>query len=79
MNNDISVNVLSVEDKHVYICRKGWRHQRGINLMLIFEGDKWHYSEIKSSSRLLSSSNSKYKRKQYFCTDSLQGFTQELS
>ena len=27
MNNDISVNVLSVEDKDVYICRKGWRHQ----------------------------------------------------
>ena len=23
MNNDISVNVLSVEDKDVYICRKG--------------------------------------------------------
>ena len=27
MNNDISINVLSVEDKDVYICRKGWRHQ----------------------------------------------------
>ena len=25
MNNDISVNVLSVEDKDIYICRKGWR------------------------------------------------------
>ena len=25
MNNDISVHVLSVEDKDVYICRKGWR------------------------------------------------------
>ena len=27
MNNDISVNVLSVEGKDIYICRKGWRHQ----------------------------------------------------
>ena len=27
MNNDISVNVLSVEDKDVYICRKGHRVQ----------------------------------------------------
>ena len=25
MNNDISVNVLSVEDKDIYICRKPWR------------------------------------------------------
>ena len=33
MNNDISVNVLPVEGKDIYICRKGWmptpwRHQR---------------------------------------------------
>ena len=34
---------------------------------------------IKSLSRLLSSSNSKHKRKQYFCTYCLLGFTQELS
>ena len=27
INNGISVNVLSVEDKDVYICRKGQRHQ----------------------------------------------------
>ena len=40
MNNDISVNVLSVEGKDVYICRKGWRHQQEINLMLISEGGK---------------------------------------
>ena len=79
MNNDISVNVLSVEGKDIYICRKGQRHQREINLMLISEGDKWHYTAIKSLSRLLCSSNSKHKRKQYFCTNCLQGFTQELS
>ena len=35
MNNDILVNVLSVEDKDVYACRKGQRHQQEINLMLI--------------------------------------------
>ena len=47
--------------------------------MLISESDKWHYTVIKSVSRLLSSSNSKHKRKQYFCNNCLQGFTQELS
>ena len=42
MNNDISVDVLSVENKDVYICRKGRRPRnrmdREINLMLISEG-----------------------------------------
>ena len=47
--------------------------------MLISEDDKWHYTAIKSLSRLLSSSNSKHKHKQYFCNNCLQGFTQELS
>ena len=79
MNNDISVNVLSVEDKAIYICRKGWRHQREINLMLISEGDRWHYTAIKSLSRLLASKNSKHSHKQYFCNNCLQGFTQGSS
>ena len=79
MNNEISVNVLSVEDNDVYICRKGRPTSREINLMLISENDKWHYTAIKSLSRLLTSMNTKHKCKQYFCNDCLQGFTQELS
>ena len=46
--------------------------------MFISEKDKWHYTVIKSLSRLLSSSNSKHKRKQYFCNNCLLGFTLEL-
>ena len=38
-----------------------------------------HYTAIKTLSRLLSSSNFKDKCKQYFCTNCLQGFTQESS
>ena len=38
-----------------------------------------HYTAIKSLSRLLSSKNSNAKRKQHFCMNCLQGFTQELS
>ena len=79
MNNDISVNVLSVEDKDVYICRKGCKALWEINLMLISEGDKWHYTAIESLSRLLPSKNYKHAHKQYFCNNCLQGFTQELS
>ena len=79
MNNDISVNVLSVEDKDIYICRKGRPTLREINLMLISEDDRWHYTAIKSLSRLLTSRITKHKCKQYFYTNCLQGFTLELS
>ena len=79
MNNDISVNVLSMEGKDVYICRKGIGRDCEINLLLISEDDKLHYTVVKSLSRLLSSSNSKHKCKQYFCNNCLQGFAQELS
>ena len=79
MNNDISVNVLSVENKDFYICRKGIRRDSQINLLLISEDGKLHYTLIKNLSRLLSSSNSKHHGKQHFCTDRSQGFVQESS
>ena len=66
MNKDTSVNVLSVENKDVYICRKGHKAPQEINLMFISEGDRWHYTVIKSLSRLLASKNSKHAHKQYF-------------
>ena len=47
--------------------------------MLISENDRWHYTSIKSLSRLLAGKNSKQKVKQYFCNNCLQGFTLELS
>ena len=65
--NNISVNVLAVEGRDIYIHRKGRR--MGI----------WRYTAIKSLSRLLSSKNSNTKCKQHFCMNCLQGFTQELS
>ena len=47
--------------------------------MLISEDDRWHYTAIKSLSRLLASKNSKHHGEQYFCTNCLQGFTLESS
>ena len=46
-------------------------------MLLISEGDRWHYTAIKSLSRLLASRNSKRHGEQYFWTNCLQGFTQE--
>ena len=77
--NNISVNVLAVEGRDIYIHRKGRRVGREINLLLVSEDGIGHYTAIKSLSRLLSSKNSNTKRKQHFCMNCLQGFTQELS
>ena len=85
-NNNVSVNVLAVEGREIYIHRKG--HRMGsrsdpmgceINLLFIHEDGINHYTAIKSLSRLLSSKNSNTKCKQHFCTNCLQGFTRELS
>ena len=77
--NDISVNVLGLEGKDIYILRNSNRSDLEINLLMISEDGINHYTAIKSLSRLLSSSNSKHKRKQHFCTNCLQGFDQEVS
>ena len=79
MNNGISINVLSVENKDIYICRKGIRGNRKISLLLIYDDDKFHYTAVKSLSRLLSRSNSKHHGKQHFCNNCLQSFTLESS
>ena len=76
IKNNITVNVLAVEEEEIYIWRKSdYTREKEINLMLISEGDKRHYTVIKSLSRLLASRNSKRKCKQHFCTNCLQGFT----
>ena len=51
--NQISINVLAVEGKQIYIYRKGEDYNRIANLMLITEGNRKHYVAIKSLSRLL--------------------------
>ena len=77
--NNISVNVLAVEGRDIYIHRKGQRVGREINLLMVSEDGIRHYTAIKSLSRLLSSKNSNTKRKQHFCINCLQDFTQESS
>ena len=80
INNNISVNVLAIEARDIYIHRKtNYQCDREISLLLISEDGIKHYTAIKSSSRLLSSSNSKHHGKQHFCTNCLQCFTKELS
>ena len=79
-NNNISINVLGIKEQKPYICRKlKYNNPKNVNLLLIIDGEKRHYTVIKSLSRLLGSSNSKHKRKQHFCLNCLQGFHSEES
>ena len=55
--NQISINLLAIEGKQIYICRKGGNHERIINLMIITENSRKLYVAINSLSRLLSSKN----------------------
>ena len=77
--NEITINILALEDKKVYICRKGKEYGRVANLMLIMDHNKKHYVEIKSLKRLLSRQNSKHKESQHFCINCLQGFAEQKS
>ena len=77
--NQISINILAVEDRQIYICRKGGDYECIANLMLITENNHKHYVAIKSLSRLLSSQNTKRKVKEHFCMNCLQGFKEESS
>ena len=79
INNDVSINVLAVEGREIYIHRKGRRTGHKIDLLLVSGNGINHHTAIKSLNILLSSGNSNTKRKQHFCTNCLQGFTLELS
>ena len=48
LKNEIMINILALEDKKVYICRKGKEYDRVANLMLITDHNKKHYTAIKS-------------------------------
>ena len=45
--NGISVNVLALDCKTPYICRKGGNHARVVNLMIIEDNEMPHYVAIK--------------------------------
>ena len=81
--NEIGVHTLAVENRKIYICRKGKDYDRTANLMLITEnnekGNNKHYVAVKSLPRLLLRQNSKHKETQYFCTNCLNGFTSEAT
>ena len=78
--NNISVNILALEGRHIYIHRIARTMMgREINLLMVSVDGIQHYTAIKSLSRLFSSKNSNTKHKQHFCMNCLHGFMQESS
>ena len=77
--NEITINILALEGKQVYICRKGREYNQVANLMLITDHNNKHYVAIKSLKRLLSMQNSKHRESQHFCINCLQGFAEKKS
>ena len=75
-NEDIAINVLYVEDKNIEILRKSEYHDREniVNLLMVSDGKKKHYTTIKNLSRLLSSENTRGNGREYYCMNCLQGF-----
>ena len=64
--NQILINILAIEGRQIYICRKGGNYEHAINLMLITESNRKHYVVIKSLSRLLSAKTPNIREKNTF-------------
>ena len=75
-NPDIAINVLYVSGNEINIQRKSKCCDRkdNVNLLLVGDGERKHYTAIKSLSRLLGSENTKNEHKEYYCINCLQGF-----
>ena len=77
-NTDIAVNVLCEEESKdiIYICRKSKFNDRFnlLNIIMIVDGKKRHYTAIKSLSKLLGNLKSKNEHKRHFCINCLNSF-----
>ena len=75
-NNNISITVFGVKGQKPYICSKSkYNDRKNVDLLLIVNGEKRHYTAIKRPSRLLGSSNSKDGHQQHFCIIACKVFT----
>ncbi|XP_073831535.1 uncharacterized protein [Musca autumnalis] len=75
-NPEISVNVFGYERNSIegpyYLTKEEKRHH--VNLILLNDGDKFHYIWIKNMSRLLSAQISKHGHAVYICNGCIQPF-----
>ena len=78
-NPGIAVNVLfsKKNSQNIHAVRRSEHNmecKKQVNLLMIEDGGKRHYTAIKNISRLLSKLNGKTKRAYHFCINCLNGF-----
>ena len=80
-NSGIAVNVFFSNkkslDEDIYTVRRSEHNvkcKKQVNLLMIVDGEKRHYTAIKSISRLLSKLNGKTRRAYHYCMNCLNGF-----
>ena len=80
-NPGIAVNMLFSNEKgqkkNIYTVRRSEPNvkcKKHVNLLMIENGEKWHYTAIKTISRLLKSLNATHKDAYHFCMNCLNGF-----
>ena len=79
-NPGIAVNVLFSNKGSIYTAYRSERNvkcKKQVNLLMIVDGEKRHYTAIKNISRLLSKLNRKTKRAYHFCMSCLSSFQTE--
>ena len=65
------------KSQDIYTTRRSGRNvkcEKQVNLLMIVDGEKRHYTAIKSISRLSSKLNGKTKRAYHYCMNCLNGF-----
>ena len=85
-NPDMAANVLfnnkKNQKKSIYTVRSSGRNgkcKKQVNLLMIEDGEKRHYTSIKGISRLLKSLSATHKSAYHFCMNCLNGFRTEAS
>ena len=75
--NNIRVNVFGYEEKQpyvIYVSKE--KFNSCLNLLLITEGDVWHYCLLKDFNKFMYN-QTKHKGRKHFCMYCLQGFSSE--
>ena len=75
-----AVNVLFNKEESIYTARRSelnGKCSKQVNLLMVVDGEKRHYTAIKNISRLLSKLNGKTQHAYHYCMNCLNGFRTE--
>ena len=62
------------EKRHAYKSKHNLKRENRVILLMITDGEKWHYLAVKKTSKLLKGATSKYKE-DFYCLNSLDSYS----